>query len=630
VRDAEGRPLAGRHYAGRLATVSPVPVYGTFASHLASGSLGGAINDFTEIGRAAATAVAQVLSGNAQPGPLVVEPPPAPLRVNWRALEQWRIPTARVPGDAQILFREPGLWERYRHLVVAVLAVLLLQGLLISGLLLQLRRRRRAEAAQTESEERLRLAAEAAQIGMWGWDASHEMWATASCRALHGLALDGAISFRAFTEVLNPEDRDRLRASVQAALLEKRAFAEEYRVTPPEAGMRWIATRGCGFYGDKVDPLRVLGVCVDITERKRSEEALRLALEALPTAILMVNQQGTIVLSNAQAQKLLGYGAVELAGQPIEILVPERFREGHAGYRASFFAAPATRPMGVGRTIFARRKNGTEIPIEIGLNPVAAGDQRLVLAAMIDLTERQELVRRQTELEHITRVSTLGELAPSLAHELSQPLSAILSNAQAGLRLLDRGTLDAAEMRDILEDVVAADKRAGDVIGVLRVLMRRGKTEQVRVDVAQAVREILGVLHGELLHEKVEVGTALDGQCVALASRTQLEQVLLNLITNAIDAMRPQPPSERRLRVTVSLSAEGGTRVAIRDSGIGIPTDELGHVFEAFRTTKPLGMGMGLAVCRSIISSLGGDIQIEPNEGGGVTVAFTLPAAPPT
>ena len=220
--------------------------------------------------------------------------------------------------------------------------------------------------------------------------------------------------------------------------------------------------------------------------------------------------------------------------------------------------------------------------------------------------------RKQHELEHVTRVSTMGEIAASLAHELNQPLTAILSNAQAGLRLLDRPGTDQAKIREILQDVVADDKRAGNVIGTLRTMLRRGKTEPRKVDLANTVRDVLMLLNSELVGQQVEVETVLAADSFVLADKTQTEQVVLNLVMNGIDAMRQRPARERRLRIALSRIGETAAQIAIRDSGMGISGDDLGKVFDAFWTTKTLGMGMGLAVCKSIVESGGGRIWVEP------------------
>ena len=628
VRDAEGRSLVGQDYAGRLAAVSPVPIYGTFGSHMARGTLGGAITDFEVVGRLASAVVSQVLSGKLPSGTIAVETPERRCASTGARSSNGAYRPAASRATLRSCFASPGCGMRTATRSLAALAVLLLQAALIIGLLLQLRRRREAESAFKDSEERFRLAADAAHLGMWGWNPTHDrLWATENCRALHGLPQAGEITYRTFTDVVHPEDRVKNPQDGTAGAARPGSVRDGVSRDAACGDVRWIATHGRGSYRGGPEPTGVLGVAVDITERKQAEETLRLAVEALPTAILMVNQQGTIVLANAQAEKLLGYPAGELRGQSVEVLVPERSRSGHAFHRAGFFLNARARPMAANRDLSARRKDGTEIPVEIGLNPIRSGEGLLTLAAIVDLSQRYELRRKQLEIEHIARVSTMGEIAGSLAHELNQPLTAILSNAQAALRLLDRPGVDQAEIKEILQDVVADDKRAGEVIGTLRTMLRRGKTEPRRMDLASTVRDVLMLLNSELVEQRVEVETVLAADSFVLADRTQAEQVLINLVMNGMDAMRQRPAPERKLRIGVEHAGGTTAQVAVSDSGTGISDDDLGKVFDAFWTTKTHGMGMGLAVCKSIVESNGGRIWVERNVDRGVTVFFTLPLA---
>jgi C4-dicarboxylate-specific signal transduction histidine kinase len=232
------------------------------------------------------------------------------------------------------------------------------------------------------------------------------------------------------------------------------------------------------------------------------------------------------------------------------------------------------------------------------------------------------------ELMHADRVARTGTLTASLAHELNQPLAAILSNAQAALRFLAREKPDLGEIRDILTDIVRDDKRAGAVISGLRTMLRRQAPERVMVELAGTLREVLDLLHSELLTHRVEVATDFEAGSIVLADRAQLQQVVLNLITNAIQAMQGQPAEERRLTLSASRTGEGEVRIAVRDSGVGIPEDKLATVFDPFWTTKDQGMGLGLAVCRTIVESHGGAIWVEANPDRGVTFLFRLPAVP--
>jgi two-component system, LuxR family, sensor kinase FixL len=264
---------------------------------------------------------------------------------------------------------------------------------------------------------------------------------------------------------------------------------------------------------------------------------------------------------------------------------------------------------------------------------VSSGETPQVRGLSIDITSRKlaqaEAQRRQSEIAHLSRVTTLGELSGSLAHELNQPLTAILSNAQAGGRFLDRADNDPSEIREILEDIAKESKRAGEVIRRLRLLLKKGEVKPEPIDLAEIAGSVLSLMHSELINRGVATSSEIDGGLPpVLADRVQIEQVLFNLVTNACDAMAETPPAERRLLLRVYPRNGNGIEVSLTDRGLGIGADDLERVFEPFVTTKVQGMGLGLAVCRSIITAHGGRLWATNNAGRGATFHFHLPATP--
>jgi C4-dicarboxylate-specific signal transduction histidine kinase len=226
---------------------------------------------------------------------------------------------------------------------------------------------------------------------------------------------------------------------------------------------------------------------------------------------------------------------------------------------------------------------------------------------------------------HLTRVAILGELSGALAHELNQPLTAILSNAQAGQRLLLREPIDLAEVREILEDIITDDMRAGEVIARLRALLKRGEAEFQLLDLNEVTTEVLELAHSELIERNVAVRTRLTPRLPgARGDRVQLQQVLLNLLLNACEAMSASKPSERTLTVSTAPDGNGLLLVSIADRGNGIPSDAADLLFEPFFTTKP--HGLGLSICRSIIAAHGGRLWAENNVDRGATFTLALPA----
>jgi signal transduction histidine kinase len=255
----------------------------------------------------------------------------------------------------------------------------------------------------------------------------------------------------------------------------------------------------------------------------------------------------------------------------------------------------------------------------------------LILALVLQSRRRRraelEARRRREELAHMTRVATMGELTASLAHEINQPLAAILSNAQAGQRLLRAGDGHLDEIRDILADIAADDQRAGEVIRRMRTLLRKGEFNPTELDVNDMVDEVVGLVRGEMILQNVSLTLELSPRlCPVHGDRVQLQQVLLNLMVNALDAMKEASGGNRRVVVRSAASGADSVEVSVEDSGVGVPADKLERIFEPFVTTKAHGMGLGLAICRSIIQAHGGRIGSSNNSGRGATFWFTLPA----
>jgi len=367
------------------------------------------------------------------------------------------------------------------------------------------------------------------------------------------------------------------------------------------------------------------------SEVQIGEERFRRVVEAAPNAMIMVNQEGQITLANQQAEKTFGYPREELLGRPIEMLVPERLHSGHRGFRHDYLCNPQARPMGAGRELFGRRKDGSEVPVEIGLSPIHTSKGVLVLASIVDITERKlaelEAARQRHDLAHLARVSTLGELSSSLAHELSHPITAILSNAQAAQRFLADDNVDLDEVREILKDIVTQDQRAGEVIHGLRLLLQKGEPQKQcdDVDLNEVIREVVQLMRSDLTNRNATLDTDLAQNLPAVTGdRVQLQQVLLNLALNGCEALGDYNSSERRLLIA-SQRENGAVRVSVSDSGSGIPGEKMEQVFERFFTTKKEGMGLGLSICRTIINAHRGKIWATNNGGGGATFHFSLP-----
>ena len=253
-----------------------------------------------------------------------------------------------------------------------------------------------------------------------------------------------------------------------------------------------------------------------------------------------------------------------------------------------------------------------------------------MLGVNLDITARKkaeaELLEQRREVAHLGRVAVVGELTMALAHELRQPLAAILANANAGQRLLARPQPDLCQIRAILDDIAADDARAADVITRLRALLRNDAVAKEPLDVNQVVREALLIARPDIAARRVSLNTRFEpGLPRIAADRVQLQQVLLNLAINGCEAMTDVSLGTRRLIVVTSVGVGGDVDITVSDVGQGIPPDRLEQIFEPFVTTKPQGLGLGLSICRSIVSAHGGRLEAENGPDGGATFRVSLP-----
>jgi len=384
--------------------------------------------------------------------------------------------------------------------------------------------------------------------------------------------------------------------------------------------------------------LAVLVVCEDITQQKRAEDELRASEARFRTlvdhasdAFFLCDAPGNIIDVNRQACESYGYTREEFIRMNVFDLSPDP--DADRKFIRDSFPPSETR-------IFTfdtrhRRKDGTLFPVEVRARRFVEGGRQLIIGLLRDITTRrqaeQALREAQAALMHVTRVTTLGEVTASFAHELNQPLAAIVNNANACLGLLPSGHEELAEVREALADIVSDAGRAGAIIERVDALARRSATEHVAVRLADVVSDVLALVAAEAAARRVTIDTRVPTDLPAvLGDRVQLQQVLLNLVVNAMDAMGTVDERERRLRIRGRLDTDDRRRAVtlrVEDCGIGLKPEEMNRLFDAFYTTKPHGMGLGLAISRSIIEAHGGRLWAEGNDGPGATFAFSLPAS---
>jgi two-component system, LuxR family, sensor kinase FixL len=367
-----------------------------------------------------------------------------------------------------------------------------------------------------------------------------------------------------------------------------------------------------------------------VSDLDAREAHLRSILDTVLDATVVIEKDGTITSFNAAAVRQFGYTEAEVVGRNVSVLMPEPYQREHDGYISRYLKTGEKRIIGIDRVVVGKRKDGSTFPMKLAVGEIKTGDKVFFTGFIRDLTEREESAARlqeiQGELARLARLNELGEMASTLAHELNQPLSAIANYTQGCTRLLrDMDDALASKMREALEETSRQALRAGQIIRHLREFVTRGETDKTEEDIRKLVEEAGALaLVGSRergIRSVFEFGPEAK---LVMADGVQIQQVLINLMRNAMDAMRE---SERReLRVQTSLDGDGSVVVEVADTGAGIPDEIAAQLFKPFMTTKPGGMGVGLSISKRIVESHGGEITARKNEDGGTTFRFTLPA----
>jgi protein-histidine pros-kinase len=364
----------------------------------------------------------------------------------------------------------------------------------------------------------------------------------------------------------------------------------------------------------------VLASIIDITERKKAEERFRLVVESAPNAMLLVNQEGKITLVNTQTEKLFGYSREELVNKKVEMLIPGRFKENHPQYRSMFFTTPKVRSMGAGRDLFAVRKDGSEFPVEIGLNPIDSPEGSLVLASIIDITERK--------IQEANRLKS--DFLANMSHELRTPLNAVLGFSEL---MIDKkvGELNAKQL-EYLQDIHASGSHLLRLINNILDLSKieAGKTELTieSFGVAEVIEGVANSLRPMADKKQVQIGQTLSGEVsIVSIDKNKFRQILFNLLSNSIKFTREAG------RIHIETVAHGANMfgLIVRDTGIGIAKENLKKLFipfvqlESGLARQYEGSGLGLALTKSIVELHGGEITVESTLGTGSIFSVRLP-----
>ncbi len=493
-------------------------------------------------------------------------------------------------------------------------------------------------SVQDRRGEAIRAGLESTGVGTWDFDFDTRMLVLSeAARALFGLPADKALDYDGFLLLLHPQDAVLARQALRRSIETGAPFDVQCRVNTSRNAGHWLRLRA-GVIGSPTDAnLGLSGIVLDIDEEKRLEDALRTReehlrsiLETVRDAMVVIDEAGIIQFFSRAAERLFGYSEAMAIGLNINTLMPEPDRTRHDGYLARYQRTRERHIIGIGRIVTGKRQDGSTFPMHLSVGEMQSGGRRYFTGFVRDLTEQQQtqarLVELQSELVHMSRLSAMGEMASALAHELNQPLAAI-SNYMKGSRRLLEASQDpnAGKIGAALDRAAEQAIRAGQIIRRLRSFVSRGESEKRVESVAKLVEEAgaLGLVGAR--EQGVVLRFDLDpAHDLVLADRVQIQQVLVNLFRNALEAMHA--PGRRELTVSNMPVANDMIQIAVTDTGHGFAEGVKSGLFQPFFTTKPTGMGVGLSISRTIIEAHGGQMWAEPNEAGGATFRFSLPS----
>jgi PAS domain S-box-containing protein len=510
-RDGGGTAFKSPEALALISRQANAPIYSIAETYMGSGIVGGHLISHSALGARTARVALRILAGEKLDNLEAPEESGNQYTFDARELKRWGISEGDLPPGSDVQYRDFSTWETYRWQIVAVVSVLILQAILISALVVSLRKQRRADRALREAESKYRTVAEFTHDWeYWSAPDGRLLYVSPACERITGwssrLFMDDPSLFR---RMVHPEDSEAWEEHVRDTRTELKFREIQLRIQTRDGGIRWIEH-----------------ACRPVTDERGEFQGIR--------------------------------------------------------------------------------------------------------ASNRDITERKdaelEVQLRREELAHVTRIVTVGELATSLAHEINQPLTAIRCNAEAAQRFLSGAAPDLGEVRQILDDIIEDDTRAGEVVRRIRTLVKKETPRRETVVLNDTIWETIALVRSAAFLEGLSIRAELDSNLPTVqGDRVQLQQVVLNLLLNATAAMRHTPPASRKLVIGTAMEEGRAVRVSVRDSGTGIDRNDMDRLFEPFYTTKADGLGMGLSISRTIIKAHSGTIGAENNPEGGATFYFTLP-----
>lgn len=641
-RDGAGQTFNPYDVVSRVSERANVPVFGFFDQFIGRGLVGGHVYSIHAQGEKAAELTLRILDGEKPEGISVLAGNGGTAGFDWRQLKRWKIPLSNLPVGSAVSFRAPSFWELYRWRVIAISVVLVAQSALILFLIANRRWRQRAESVLRESETRFRNMADTAPIFIWmsGPDKRctflNKAWLTFT-----GRNLDEELGY-GWTDGVHPRDLSHCVTTYENAFGERKPFTLQSRFRRHDGVYRTITAEGVPRYDAAGNFLGYLGASVDITnqlDQQRAlhefEERVSLAADAAHLGVWELDTKTLKFWISDKIRELFQF-------EPGARITYEDFQQRlHPDDRAKRDSAVQQAIETCGDYEMEYRivlPDGTVRWIAGRGHCTSDGEsncQYRMVGVSMDVTSRklaeEDAKRNREQVNLLSRASLLGEMTASLAHELNQPLSAIVNNANAGIRFIDDGAVEPSALREILGDVADDGRRAHDIIHNVRNTIKKGNGKRGRINLNDITMAVAHMVQPDAAVHRCEVRTSLAEKLPLVEGDAgQIQQVLVNLVANAFDAMSEVPVGNRKVALVTEWNGDGAIRVIVQDQGIGIPEEAQDRLFEQFFTTKDEGLGMGLAIARSIVEAHGGKMMAENMNGGGARFYFNLPACKTT
>jgi two-component system sensor kinase FixL len=497
-----------------------------------------------------------------------------------------------------------------------------------------------AEAALRESQDRLSLALSSHDVGIFEWRAGERnvTWAPGSEERL-GLRPGDLSSCARWKALADADDvGETLGRFKRTTSARGERFSFKYRFHQRNGAVRVIDGSARCFYDEQGALVRIVGVNIDVTEREEREAALhareaqlRSILETVPDAMIVIDERGIIRSFSRTAEQMFGYSAAQAVGMNVSVLTTGEHPANHDDYLKRYIETGVRKVIGRERLLTAIDAAGTEIPVELRVGEAHVGNERLFTGFIRDISERLDAEERlstlQADLAHASRINAMGEMAAGLAHELNQPLTAVVNYLGTAHYVLKRGG-DPAQADTMVEAASEQALRAGEIIRRLREFVAKRETETRCEPIEPAIREAAALVLVGQEQLDLHLTYEFDPEArIMLADRIQVQQVLVNLLRNSVEALRVIPKENRAIRLRTRAVENEMVEISVRDTGPGIPESVLSRMYQPFTSTKGGGgMGIGLSICRRIVQAHGGTLQAENGPDGGACFRFTLPS----